>query len=894
MVARAGAGWRKRSRWLASWLVLACCGNACVPAAALEPALTEGVLDLPGGGSLQGRLLPAPAPAEGDRGTLLWKSPAFVEPFEFRLDELAGMRLTAPRPPAPPVVFRCQLRGGDAVDGDIDSIDRERVVIATPGGERVRIDAAAIDAISRVSANLSGAYVGPGGLAGWQQSPASSWQEEGGRIRSHLRNAAVVRDLGSPPRACYDVVVAWKRMPEFRIGIGGSGKAGDDAYRLEFLSVDGKPAAALVRQEKGNARIALVDVGQPANRLHIRLFVDQRAGRLAGVSIDGGKPVFAEVTLPPAAGRAASGRFCITLDGGDVSLDSLRVSAWTTPEPLVEERTTAAVTGRDGLAVVGAVTSFDKASGELVMEGGQKLKLADVDAIAFRPDPAAEAAGPPAPATGGLRVMRRAGGMLTGALVSIDEQTLRLRCPGIDEPVALPLDDVMSFVPVRPAAAPAPLPGRVGSLTTGGVSMRGCLVDGSGSGHGLAWMPVGSLNASAFVESEDAAPQAVLEYVPRPARMPKPDVVGDGSQVEVGGIGGVVNQDGDGNFVVSMLSDDGAAARDGRLQPGDRLLAIKPLAAGGFVPTKGLDVTTVMNLMRGRVGTPVVLRVDSGAGGEAREIDLNRGLIYVGDRSVLDEALATHARLAAKGGVEADVRPDFPSVLILGSGDVVPARIDAIDARGVRVLTPVADAAGEGLVVDAKLVKAIELDPAVESQTVDRVRAERMLMLPRSQRAAPPTHLVRLRDGDYLRGRLVRLDDKTLVLEVRGEVKKLPRGAVARIIWLHPEEDEPQDREPDAGGEDEEPAATAGLLVQGVARGRRVTLVAEHVEGSTLRGTSPAFGPGQIDLDQIDWLLIGGAIAGEAEDLPYGQWKLRPAPEPRALRDDAKPAGPTS
>jgi hypothetical protein len=886
----AAAGWRGRIRSLASWLVLACVGGACVPTVAAPPGFDEGVLDLPGGGSLHGRLLSAPAAAEGDRGTLLWKSPAFVEPFEFRLDEIAGLRLTAPRSPAPPVVFRCHLRGGDAIDGDIDSIDLEQVVIVTPGGERVRIDATAIDSITRLEANLAGGFVGPSGLTGWEQSPASSWQEEGGRIRAHLRGAAVVRDLGSPPRACYDVVVAWKRMPEFRIGIGNAGKAGDAAYRLEYLTIDGKPAAALVRQEKGNARIAIVDVGQPANRLHVRLFVDQRAGRLAGVSIDGGKPVFADVTLPPAAGAAASGRFCLALDGGDVSLDSLRVSAWTTPEPLVEERIAAAVTGRDGRAVEGTVTSFDKASGELVMEGGQKLELADVDAIAFRPA-AAGAEGPPAAVTGGLRVMRRAGAMLSGALVSIDEQGLRLRCPGIEEPVPVPLDDVMSFVPTLPAAAPRPLPGRVGSLKTEGVAMRGCLVDGSGSGNGVAWMPVGSLNASALVNPDNAAPSAVLEYVPRPPRPPKPEAVEDGSQVEVGGIGGVVNQDGDGQFVVSMLSDEGAAARDGRLQPGDRVLAIKPLAAGGFVPTKGLDVTTVMNLMRGRVGTPVVLRVDSGAGREAREIDLTRGLIYVGDRSVLDEALATHARLAVRGGVEADVRPDFPSVLILGSGDVVPARIDAVDARGVRLLTPVADAGGEGLVVAASLVKAIEIDPAVESQLVDRVRADRMLMLPRSQRASPPTHLVRLRDGDYLRGRLVRLDDKTLVLEVRGEVKKLHRGAVARIIWLHPEEDEPQGREPEADGE--QPAAPAGLLVQGVARGRRMTLVAERVEGSKLRGTSPAFGSGQIDLDQIDWLLIGGAIDGEADELPFGQWKLRPAPEPRALRDDAQQPAPT-
>jgi len=351
--------------------------------------------------------------------------------------------------------------------------------------------------------------------------------------------------------------------------------------------------------------------------------------------------------------------------------------------------------------------------------------------------------------------------------------------------------------------------------------------------------------------------------------------------VEIGGIGGMVNQDALGFFVVTMLSEDGAAAQDGRLKPGDRLLAIKPRPEGGFVPTKGHDVQTVMNLMRGRVGSQVVLRV-AAADGEPRDIDLRRGLIYVAGRDILDQALATHVRLASPAVVKPEDSVNYPSLAILRSGDVVPCAVDGMDAKGMRIRTPVADGgANDDIMVSESLVQAVELDPSVPARGIEKPRLDRLLMLPRSQRVAPPTHMVRLRDGDYLRGRLESLDDTTLVLDVRGEMKRLPRNAVARVIWLHPEEDS-ADAPPRAAAPD-----PVGLLVQGVAEGRRVTLVAEGLAEGAIRGTSPALGPGRIDLKGVDRLLLGRAIDGEADQLPYRQWKLRPAPEPKALREAA-------
>ena len=99
------------------------------------------------------------------------------------------------------------------IDGALESIDATRVVMV-PGGkaEPVVIERGIVQSISRRGAGVVGTYVGPAGLAGWQQTPDASWTEEAGRIAATRRGSAVSRDVGAPSRARYDIVVSWRRM----------------------------------------------------------------------------------------------------------------------------------------------------------------------------------------------------------------------------------------------------------------------------------------------------------------------------------------------------------------------------------------------------------------------------------------------------------------------------------------------------------------------------------------------------------------------------------------------------------------------------------------------------------------------------------------------------------
>ena len=122
-------------------------------------------------------------------------------------------------------------------------------------------------------------------------------------------------------------------------------------------------------------------------------------------------------------------------------------------------------------------------------------------------------------------------------------------------------------------------------------------------------------------------------------------------------------------------------------------------------------------------------------------------------------------------------------MLHLWSGDNIRCTVTKIDERGVTLATAAADAK----FVPNTQIMALELVVDGDVQAISKTKLERLLMTPRMQRSSPPTHLIRSTGGDYLRGRLVAMDDLQLEMEIRLEPKSIPRTAVARIIWLHPE-----------------------------------------------------------------------------------------------------------
>jgi peroxiredoxin len=206
--------------------------------------------------------------------------------------------------------------------------------------------------------------------------------------------------------------------------------------------------------------------------------------------------------------------------------------------------------------------------------------------------------------------------------------------------------------------------------------------------------------------------------------------------------------------------------------------------------------------------------------------------------------------------------------LFLRTGDVIPSQIVAINEEGVTFRSSLSSST----FVPHERIKAVELSPETTlTVRLSKSKRERLLTLPRMQKASPPTHLIRSKNGDYLRGRVVMMDDKTLAVETRLETKELPRDRISRIIWLHADELDPAKK----------PPSSKVTRVQAVRNdGVRVTFFPEQFTRDMLSGKSDVIGACHVRLGEVDQLLFGDGIEQAAALLTLGQWKLQNAPEP--------------
>jgi hypothetical protein len=109
---------------------------------------------------------------------------------------------------------------------------------------------------------------------------------------------------------------------------------------------------------------------------------------------------------------------------------------------------------------------------------------------------------------------------------------------------------------------------------------------------------------------------------------------------------------------------------------------------------------------------------------------------------------------------------------------------------------------------------------------------------------------------------------------------------VTRLIWLAVAGDAADAAAVAAIAADRKPA---DVIVRATMRGpeglRRLTCLADRVSGNTLGGRSGVLGDVTVDLTHCTALDIGPAATAVVSGIPYAQWRLKPAPVPRALQE---------
>jgi peroxiredoxin len=327
---------------------------------------------------------------------------------------------------------------------------------------------------------------------------------------------------------------------------------------------------------------------------------------------------------------------------------------------------------------------------------------------------------------------------------------------------------------------------------------------------------------------------------------------------------------------------------DGVEQPGSSCLTFRPKAS--------TTASALVPAVAGRIiykepppPRPQQIAAEGGGMMGGQRIVRQRAQAKAAGRAGVGNMVARFAQALAEPPAPAANKHEERRSLFLRDGDVIPSRITRIDADGVYFTSSLSSST----FVPHSKVKAVELAPEPpNSHTIrlSRIKRDRLLTLPRMQKADPPTQLIHSKDGDYLRARVSSMDEKTLHAEVRLENKDIPRDRISRIIWLHADE-------LDHSGK---PAARAGsspsTRVQALRNdGVRLTFQAEKFAGGSLAGQSDVLGPCQVAISQMDQLILGGEIDKAAAQLAYHQWKLTGAPEPKFVTagaaDEGGPAG---
>ena len=130
--------------------------------------------------------------------------------------------------------------------------------------------------------------------------------------------------------------------------------------------------------------------------------------------------------------------------------------------------------------------------------------------------------------------------------------------------------------------------------------------------------------------------------------------------------------------------------------------------------------------------------------------------------------------------------------LHLRTGDTIPCEVTNIDEKGISLKTPIADTT----FVAHEKIKSVELITTWGSNQIEEAKRDRLLTLPRLQRDTPPTHLICSKNGDFLRGRILSMDENELKVEVRLEIRKIPARSSRPDHLVAPRRADPTNRPP--------------------------------------------------------------------------------------------------
>ncbi|WP_437227473.1 redoxin domain-containing protein [Planctomicrobium sp. SH661] len=808
---------------------------------------TAGQLTLRNGGIIAGEIRDSQAP-----GVVRWQGEAFTQPFEFAVKDILSIDMSSIPVTLPPQDFLFTLANGDHFSGQLMRWDDRNLHISTPEFGNVQLHADSLRRIDRMQGNTKLIYPSLDRLEAWS-ARQSNWVFEGGDFRTSVDQAMLSRDLKIPEMAVIELELAWEGKPDFALAMGvrdpNKESPEDLGWRIECWN----GRLNLVRECSSIADITPVAGVEPsAQSVRLLAYLNQKAGELS-LYHSNGTPA-GQLHLPPEKVPSPKkgelepgGGFRLINRHGNIRLRQLSVAAWDgiVPQSIGDDRPKVCLS--DGTEITGTLLHSDPDSATVIVKSGDGEKIVpfeEIVSVQFKPAVDKTA--------GAVELQLQSGTRVHGDLSGLNAGTIEIVSPQFESPLRPQHSHVRRLTVLntrkQPTEKSAPLlaemilPKDPRNRSRSKQKKRS-----DGDKDSVNETQLKALKARFTQQQNMLGPN-------------HPQVQLLKQQVEA--VEKFLKEN-------SNEDEDGLGHR-GRLVSGD---ATPDASCLNWQPEFSLTSSPLKRNASGRIvyrapAVPDIRIFNEGI------INNDQGRNFVSNF------------LKRTDGPARQPRTSGSQLLHLRTGDVINCQVLSVDEEGVLISSPVSL---EQKILHEK-IKAVELIAGSKPADLQAAKRERLLTLPRSQKASPPTHLFCSRNGDFLRCRLLELNETEARIEVHLEEMILPADRIAHLIWLHADEMEmPELPEKEKGAAEkpvQQPGDVDANLVRVLRRDeKKTTFTATKVEADAISGTHEILGECQFRLSDIDQIVFGSRVRELGTTGLYEEWKLHPSIEPLVAQD---------
>lgn len=781
--------------------------------------------------------------ANATAGSVAINSAAFRGPIALEVAAIRSIDQLDRNQPGEPSKQTFVLSGGNTISGELLKLDEKLATVESPSLGEVTFPREMLREFSDSSFSGRLIYSGPRTGVDWQSTEKpDDWAFEAGSISTSKVNACIVGDVNLPDKCEVRLALSWTRTPDFVLSLGCSkdSKSGDSdaAVRLEIWDGD----LAMVREVGGNADVALIaDYVGENNRLNLIVYLDQLAG-LAAVSTLNGKLL---ERLELKSEKAIAGRFVKLSNHGQENyqsvfrLERFEVREWDGHLPDGNGEVTGQIINNKGEAIEGSLGNFNPETGELqVLRGDKEPSSVKVSDIRRAQFPG----------SGNEED--------TPALPQVEEKK------PVEEPKQAVNESGAQLNQVAStgenAASPAPKED-VKAPANDAIEIE--LIDRSRL-------------TGKWLQSESGKVTFEVKGITNPLQFDVNDVVGL--------VGNVVP------YQSTVASTE----------PKGRLLTPTCELTGSMVGFDDAGVKTFLWQAESALAAAALAEVSSGrvefSPSAAKAINAAKAKATA---ELQAQAIGVRAPTTAARAPSSPRARRMTIGLEFRTGDVVEGTVKSIDEKGV---TFASENTQTTFVPHSKL-ESVTLRPSRDAVNETPQKLERLMTVPRSMKADPPTHLLISTSGDYLRGRLVSMNESKTIVEVRLDNVELQTEQIAQIYWLHDRQwDKPAEGEKAAGTPAENPVESpvespaqnpvedevTEFQVHTIRKDSRgITFVPKAMKDGKLLGTSFLLGNCEQSLADLQVILFGRDVGAQARALKKEIWKLSLAQLPKVYQE---------